>query len=176
MNSTSLQPISRWLATPPDCTIAPMAWTVRTLGSPSQWRCCTISRSPITRTFQDSLSPGLMVRRAPSARTAEVSAGAALPAALAHQDDPAGSNDDGAVKQYREILQVEEVVLELAEGVLHAGAVGIGNLCPARQPWPYGMPFVVIGDLLAQVVDEDGSLRPGADKAHLSPQDIDELG
>ena len=54
-----------------------------------------------------------------------------------------------------------------------------------RQPWTWahpvmppgiGVPQVVVGDRLPELLDEDRALRPRPDQAHVAAQDVEELG
>src|SRR5450756_1647139 len=65
--------------------------------------------------------------------------------------------DDVGVQRHRQVLDVEQVVLELLHRVLDAGAVGVAHLRPAGQPGLHHVPLPVERDLHRQVVDE---LRP----------------
>src|SRR5262245_11484031 len=50
---------------------------------------------------------------------------------------------DDHVERDRHVLDVEQIVLELLEGILDAGAVGVLNLRPAGQSGPNDMTLTV---------------------------------
>src|SRR5262245_21818149 len=73
------------------------------------------------------------------------------------------------------MLDVEEVVLQLLCCVFDAGAVRVAHLCPAGQSGTNHVPLAVERNLLAQLLDELGPLRPGADEAHVARDDVPQL-
>src|SRR2546427_5754822 len=72
------------------------------------------------------------------------------------------------------VRDVVKVVLDaLAERSVAAPAVDLG---PAGDAGLDAVASHVVRNGLAELVDEEGALRPGADQAHVALQDVDELG
>src|SRR5947209_4519533 len=99
-----------------------------------------------------------------------------LPGSVSGKYGSDGFEDNRAVKQQRHVLEIEQVVLELAKRIFHSGAVGIPYLGPSGEAGTRGMPLVVVEDFLAQHVHENRALRTRTHKAHVPADDIDELG
>src|SRR6185503_14767866 len=83
---------------------------------------------------------------------------------------------DVEVERERQVLDIEEVVLQLLQRVFLAGAVGVVDLCPTRQARPDDVTLAVEGDFARELVDE---LRPFGQRPHeanLPHENIPQLG
>src|SRR4029453_3145621 len=116
--------------------------------SRSRWR--RTSRSPL----------------APAARSSRASP---------RDDGLDGLEDDDDVERHLQVLDVVQVVLQLLDGVLNAGAVRIADLRPAREPRLQHVTLAVIRDLVGQLPDEFRSFRTRTDEAHLTDEHVPEL-
>src|SRR5215510_11413935 len=87
-----------------------------------------------------------------------------------HDHRPQRVEDDEEVQRKRHVLDVEQVVLELLDGVFLAGSVGIADLRPSGQSWPYDVPLAVERDVPCQLLDEFWPLGPGSDLPPVAPQ------
>jgi hypothetical protein len=84
-----------------------------------------------------------------------------------------GHEKDAKIKPERPALDVVEVVLDtLAERSATSPSVDLG---PASHAHRYGVPQVVVGHGFLEMLNENRTLRPRPDKAHLSQQDINQL-
>ena len=87
---------------------------------------------------------------------------------LSQQDGLDRLEDDEQVERERQVLDVEEVVLQLLQRVLDAGAVGVAHLRPAGEPGPDDVALAVERNLLvsarrtraARAAARRGSCRP----------------
>src|SRR5262245_36170736 len=86
-----------------------------------------------------------------------------------------GVEDDERVERERQVLDVEQVVLQLLQRVLDAGAVGVAHLCPTGESRPQNMPLTIEGDLSRQFGDKLRSFRTRADETHVTLEDIPQL-
>ena len=73
--------------------------------------------------------------------------------ALAAEDAADRAADDAQVESQALVAQVEELVLELLEGVGLVTGVAVLDLGPARQAGPHEVAQAVERDLLGQLVD-----------------------
>src|SRR5439155_24548728 len=99
---------------------------------------------------------------------------AALAASPAH-DRAEGAYEDLQVELQRTILDVEEVVLELASDLGHRARVAALDLRPAGESRLHKQPRAEMRDLRLQVTLELGPLRAGTDEAHLAAHDVQKL-
>src|SRR2546430_15989669 len=100
------------------------------------------------------------------------------PVALASPptDDRAESpREDLEVEPERSVLDVEQVVLELARHVLGRARVAALDLRPTGQPWLDEQPRPEMRNRGFQVALELGPLRPRSDEAHIAAHDVQEL-
>src|SRR6266852_7854756 len=74
------------------------------------------------------------------------------------------------------MFNVKKVIFELGLSLLYASSILITNLRPTRDSWTNRVSQSVIGNTLAENVNEVRSLGPRADEAHLSLDDINQLG
>ena len=93
----------------------------------------------------------------------------------AEQDDFDGSQDDHQIHPDRHILDIEQVVIKLFDGIFNRGAVSVVDLGPSGNARPNREAFTVIRDLLLKVFYKKISLRPRAYKAHFAFEYIPEL-
>src|SRR5262245_8058505 len=100
---------------------------------------------------------------------------ASLCALPAHHDLD-GVDQDGEVEDEREMLHVIEVVAELFERVLDRRAVAVADLCPPGDAGFDRMPHHVKRNLAGELLDEEWTLGPGPDEAHLAAEHVPELG
>ena len=97
-----------------------------------------------------------------------------VPRGLPPGDMLNGHEQDQEIEPERPALDVVEVVLDaFPQRGPPAPAVDLG---PAGHPAGHGVPQVVFGHGMAELLDEDRALGPRADQAHLAPQDVEELG
>ena len=68
----------------------------------------------------------------------------------------------------RQVLDVEEVVLQLLQRVLDARAVGVADLRPAGQAGPDDVALAVERNLPRELPDELRPLGPRSDQAHVA--------
>src|SRR5438552_4190258 len=85
-------------------------------------------------------------------------------------------DQDREVQQERHVLYVVQVELELPLAVLDRRAIAELHLRPSRDTRPRRMPLVVVRNHLAELLDEVRPLRSRPHEAHLSPEDVEELG
>ena len=64
--------------------------------------------------------------------------------------------DDEQVERDRQVLDVEQVVLQLLDRVFDAGAVGVAHLRPAGQPGPDDVALAIERDLARQLWTNSG--------------------
>ena len=83
--------------------------------------------------------------------------------------------DDEQVERDRQVLDVEEVVLQLLHRVFDARAVGVAHLRPSGQAGPDDVALAVERNLLGQLLDELRPLGPRADEAHVADQHVPQL-
>src|SRR5215471_10991601 len=83
--------------------------------------------------------------------------------------------NDEDIEGEREVLDVEQVVLQFLQGVFDAGSVGVPHLRPTRETWPNDVALAIEGDLQGQLVDELRALRPWPDQAHVSLEHVPQL-
>src|SRR5678809_439719 len=83
--------------------------------------------------------------------------------------------NDEHVERERQVLDVEQVVLQFLQRVFDAGSVGVPHLCPAGEPWPNDVPLTIEGDLPGQLVDELRAFRTWTDQAHVSLEHVPQL-
>src|SRR5208283_797852 len=95
---------------------------------------------------------------------------------LAAEHDVDGFQDNGGIKDEREMADVIKVVFELALGVVKVGTVRIVHLRPAGDAGFHEVAEMVAGDLPFIAPHEFAPFRPGPDQAHIAPQDVPELG
>src|ERR1019366_4250062 len=84
--------------------------------------------------------------------------------------------DDSGIEHGPLVAQVEEFVLELLEGVLHACSVVELDLGPTCDPGEHQMADVVEGDLLGQLGHVARLLGSRTDQRELAAQDVEGLG
>src|SRR6185312_2576606 len=100
----------------------------------------------------------------------------ALLRAMREHDDAHGLDQDGEIEEEIVVLHIIEVVSELLPRILDRLAIAVIHLRPAGDAGFDPVPEVIIGHFPAQLLDEIGALGPGADKAHIPFQHIDDLG
>src|SRR5438445_13332128 len=84
-----------------------------------------------------------------------------------------GHPENAEVEPRSPVGDVVEIVLDsFAQGGVAAPAVDLG---PAGDPGLHAMAGHVIGNGLGELLNKDGSLRPGTDQAHVAYQNIDQL-
>src|SRR6476660_1876609 len=86
-----------------------------------------------------------------------------------------GIENDEDIEGERQVLDVEQVVLQLLQRVFDAGPVGVAHLRPAGETWPNDVPLAIEGDLPRQLVDELRALRTWTDQAHVSLEHVPQL-
>src|SRR5208337_2871394 len=107
-------------------------------------------------------------RRAPSTTATRSPRPAAVRAAL---NPVEGLQHDRGVQHDREVPDVVEVVLELPERVLDAGAVAVVNLRPPGDPGLHQVAEVIAWNVALVLAHQPVPFRAGADEAHLAPED-----
>src|SRR5438874_12492698 len=81
-----------------------------------------------------------------------------------------GPGEDLQVEQERPVLDVVEVVFD---ALLDAGvAAQAVDLRPAGHSALHHVAKLVARDSAAELIDEDGALRPRADEAHVAGEDV----
>src|SRR6185503_7430528 len=86
-----------------------------------------------------------------------------------------GVEDDEHVERERQVLDVEQVVLQFLQRVFDAGAVRIPDLCPAGESRPHDVPLTIERDLAGQLRDKLRSLRPWPDQTHVTFEHVPQL-
>src|SRR5512138_3816034 len=86
-----------------------------------------------------------------------------------------GVEDDEQVERERQVLDVEQVVLQFLQRVFDAGAVGITHLRPTGESRPQNMSLTIEGDLPGQLGDKLRSFRARPDETHVPLEDIPQL-
>src|SRR5258705_11269822 len=92
----------------------------------------------------------------------EWSASALTSGALVPQHRFDGVQHDEEIKGHRQILDVEEVVLQLLECIFHAGAIRITHLRPTGEAGSDDMALTVERNLASELGQELGALGPRA--------------
>ena len=87
-----------------------------------------------------------------------------------------GASEDTRVEAEALVAQVEELVLELLEGVALAPRVAVLHLGPASEAGADAMAQVVEGDLPGELAHVLRLLGSGADDREIAPQDVEDLG
>src|SRR4051812_35170596 len=83
-----------------------------------------------------------------------------------------GLDDDVEVERDRQVLDVEELVLEFLESIFAACAVRVFHLRPTREPRPHGVPLAVKRNLLSELLDELRALGPRSNETHVAYEHI----
>src|SRR5581483_357996 len=98
-----------------------------------------------------------------------------LSSAMTRNHNPDSLENDSEIEEYRHVFQVKQVVFQFPEGVFNAASVLILHLRPAGEARANRMPLVVVGDFLAELLDENGPLGPRPDKAHVAANHVEKL-
>src|SRR5208283_1368268 len=91
------------------------------------------------------------------------------------EDCPQSPAKDPQVQTQALVTEVEELVLQLLEGVEIARSVVVVDLCPARDAWTDKMAQVVEGDGLRQQFNVVRLLRPWAHDRQIVANDVPHL-
>src|ERR1700756_765956 len=91
------------------------------------------------------------------------------------QDDLHRLKNDPEIQAHGSVLDVEQVVLQLLEGIFLRVAVFVLNLGPARNSGPHSVTHPVIGDLLFQQLHKFRTLRTRPYEVHVSLQHAPQL-
>src|SRR5688572_6875952 len=73
------------------------------------------------------------------------------------------------------MLDIVEIVLQLHQRIFRAGPITVLDLRPTRQPWLYSVTYSIKWKPLNQLINEIGALRPRADQAHVTLENVPEL-
>src|SRR4029450_888690 len=95
--------------------------------------------------------------------------------APSEKDGLDGREDDEQVEGDRQVLDVEQVVLQLLHRVFDAGPVGVPDLRPAGQPRTENVTLPVERNLFGQLPDKLGAFGPRAHQAHVPLEHVQEL-
>ena len=94
---------------------------------------------------------------------------------LPQDDGLDGFEDDEEVERDRQVLDVEEVVLQLLHRVFDAGAVGVAHLRPAGQAGLDDVALAVERNLAVKLLHELRALGPRPHEAHVAAQHVPQL-
>src|SRR6185437_1709467 len=98
-----------------------------------------------------------------------------LTSTFAEEDHAHRVHQDHEIEENRAVLHVIEVVGQLLLGVFDRRAIGIIDLRPAGDARLYRMTLAMEGDRLGELVDEERTLWPRPDEAHIAAQHVEEL-
>src|SRR5437870_873250 len=102
--------------------------------------------------------------------------GRALPPTAPQQHHRHGAEHDLRVLERRLPPDVLEVVAHFAAHVIYGRVVSLVDLRQAGDARPNALTPLVALDLLAQVHEDRGLLRPRADHVHVAHEDVEQLG
>src|SRR6266853_2670444 len=91
----------------------------------------------------------------------------------AAKDVPDSQGEDTQIEPQRPVVDVVQIVLYPLAQV--AAAAQIVDLCPTRDPRLHHVLLHVAWNLLPELGDEFGTLRPWTDQRHVAVQDIEKL-
>ena len=90
--------------------------------------------------------------------------------------DSQRTKDDHEVEFERHLFDVVQIQEELPPGVLDGTAVTVVDLGPAGQARFDQVPFIIVGDLANELLNELRSLRSRADDRHVAKENVPQLG
>src|SRR5437764_69266 len=87
-----------------------------------------------------------------------------------------GARDDPGIEKEPGVLEIEQVIMELASDAVEAGVRSLDNLGQAGQSGQDPETVAISGEDGFELGYDLGAFGAGADQAHLPLQDVDELG
>src|SRR5580693_5899436 len=90
-------------------------------------------------------------------------------------DNLSGLKQNCTIHEQRHVFQVKQVKFELPFGIIEAGSIAKPHLCPSCQTRPDGVPKVVEGDFLLQLITEVRPFWTRPHEAHLATKHVEKL-
>src|SRR6266704_1021433 len=160
---------------------APFARLLPTPGCAGEW-----ARTGVRRRSETSTAPRLLgvlstswssifsswrvAQLGPSGPSTGVSPGPARP-----EHHRQSAEHDQQVLTGGLVPDVLQIALQLAAHVVHGSVIGQGHLREPGDAGPHPLASLIRFDLLAQLDENDGLLRPGAHDVHVARQHVEEL-